>query len=82
MNKETLIQVLLVAFGVFSILGAYFEWNFFYTSKKMQRIIRLIGKSGAKIFYIVIGAILFILALLDMTHIIDINLLFSKKYGV
>ncbi len=78
MNKELAIQILLVAFGLFSILGAYFEWNFFYNNK-VWRIIRLIGRSGAKIFYILIGAILFMIAFLDMIHIIDIHLLFGHN---
>ncbi len=79
MNKESFIQILLIAFGLFSILGAYFEWKFIYNSKKVQKIIKSIGRSGTKIFCIVIGAILFIIALLDMVHIIDIQLLFENK---
>ncbi len=79
MKKELIIQVLLVSFGLFSILGAYFEWTFFYNNNKVQRIIRLIGRSGAKIFYILIGAILFTIAILDIIHIIDIHLLFGHK---
>ena len=77
MNKETIIQVLLIAFGLFCILGAYLEWDFFFRVGKVQRIIGLIGKSGARIFYIVIGFILFILSFLDIIHVIYFNLLFG-----
>ncbi len=82
MDKETFSQILFMAAGLFSILGAYFEWNFFYKNRKVQRIIRLFGKSGAKIFYIVIGLIIFSIALLDMIHVIDIHLLFNRKVAV
>ncbi len=79
MDKETFTQILFMAAGIFSILGAYFEWNFFYKNRKVQRIIRLFGPSGAKIFYIVIGIIIFSIALLDMTNVIDIHLLFGRR---
>ncbi len=79
MDKETFTQILFMAAGIFSILGAYFEWNFFYKNRKVQRIIKLFGPSGAKIFYIVIGIIIFSIALLDMTNVIDIHLLFGRR---
>jgi len=79
MNKEILIQILFMAIGIYSVLGAYFEWNFFYNSRKAQRVVNLFGRSGAKIFYIVVGVILFSIALLDMTNIIDIHLLFGRR---
>ncbi len=82
MSKEIFTQILFMAAGLFSILGAYFEWNFFYKNRKVQRIIKLFGHSGAKIFYIVIGIIIFSIALLDMTHVIDVHLLFSRRIAV
>ncbi len=79
MNKEIFTQILFMAAGLFSILGAYLEWDLFYKNRKAQRIIRLFGQSGAKIFYIVIGLMIFTIALLDITHIIDIHLIFGRR---
>ncbi len=77
MNEETIIQVLLIAFGLLFIFGAYFEWDFFFSNGKVDTFVAFIGKSGARIFYIVIGVILFVLSFLDIVHVIYFNLLFT-----
>ncbi|MCW3785315.1 Imm17 family immunity protein [Plebeiibacterium sediminum] len=77
MNKESLAQIVLIVLAIYCILGAYLEWDFLYKSKKLNRVIRLFGHSGAKIFYFVIGISIFTIALLDITRVIDIYLLFS-----
>lgn len=82
MNKETFIHILFMVIGIYSILGAYFEWNFFYNNRKAERVINLFGRSGAKIFYIVVGLVLFSIAFLDMTNVIDIHLLFGRRAAI
>ncbi len=79
MNKEILTQLFFMAAGLFSVLGAFFEWSFFFNSRKAQRVVRLFGKSGARIFYIVIGILLFSISLLDMLNVIDIHLLLGRR---
>jgi hypothetical protein len=79
MNKETITQIFFMAIGIFSVLGAFFEWSFFFNSKRARFAVSLFGKSGARIFYIVVGVILFSIAFLDMIGVIDIHLLFGRR---
>jgi hypothetical protein len=79
MNKETFTQIFFMAVGIFSVLGAFFEWDFFFKNRRAVFVLNLLGKSGARIFYIVVGVILFSIAFLDMIDIIDIHLLFGKR---
>lgn len=53
---------LIVAFtlggGLFSIAGAWKDWDFFMDSRKARFLANLLGRQGARIFYAVIGAAL------------------------
>ena len=52
------VGLILVAAGVFSICGAVFDWEWFINSRKAQLWVTLLGRTGARIFYAVLGAIL------------------------
>lgn len=43
------------AAGVFSLAGAFFNWDFFFNSRKARPFVRLIGRTGARIFYAILG---------------------------
>lgn len=49
------IGLVLVAAGVFSVLGGALDWGFFMNSRKAQGIVRLIGHNGARGFYVILG---------------------------
>ncbi len=53
-----LIVGFLLGGGVFSVLGALKDWDFFMNSRKARPFVRLVGRNGARIFYGVIGTIL------------------------
>jgi hypothetical protein len=57
---DTNILVLIFAFGggLFCILSSILDWNWFFNSRKAQRIVGLMGRNGARIFYIVLGLLL------------------------
>ena len=44
-----------IAAGLFSLAGSVFNWDFFFNARKSRRIVRIIGRTGARIFYAVIG---------------------------
>lgn len=50
-----------IAAGIFSILGAVLKWPFFMRSGKARGLAKLVGETGTRIFYIIIGIILVIL---------------------
>lgn len=80
MDKQMFTQIFFMAVGAFSILGAIFQWNFFFNSRKAKRLTGIIGIKGARIFYIVIGLGLFLLGFLDMIHVIDVHLLLGRRH--
>jgi small neutral amino acid transporter SnatA (MarC family) len=48
----------LVVGGAFSFVGALKDWDFFFESRRAQRLVRIIGRKGAKVFYLVVGLLL------------------------
>ena len=61
--KEPL-GLLLVLGGLFAIAGAVFNWEWFMSSRKARTLVRLLGRSGARISYCLLGSAITILGLL------------------
>lgn len=55
---------LIVAGGVFGICGAVFDWEWFMNHRKAQALIRLFGRNGTRIFYVILGIALVVLGIL------------------
>ena len=53
--------VFFIAVGIFSLAGAVFDWDFFFNARKSRRIVNIIGRKGARIFYGILGV--FIIAM-------------------
>jgi hypothetical protein len=54
------IGLLLVAFGAFAIAGAVMDWDFFMNARKARLVVAIIGRTGARIFYGLLGTIVLI----------------------
>lgn len=55
--------ILLAAVGLFSVLAGVFNWDFFFNSRKARLWIRLFGRGGARIFYILLGILIIVLGI-------------------
>lgn len=55
--ESMLLMIVCIGSGIFCILGAALEWDFFYNNYKAKRMVNMFGKQGAKIFYIILGAV-------------------------
>lgn len=55
---EAVLPYLFIAIGVFAILGAVLQWPFFMESRKAKRLTGVIGVTGARIFYAVLGVVI------------------------
>lgn len=55
--------ILLVAVGLFSVLAGVSNWDFFFNSRKARLWIRLFGRGGARIFYILLGVLIIVLGI-------------------
>ncbi|MBM4004241.1 MAG: hypothetical protein FJ295_13295 [Planctomycetes bacterium] len=58
------IGLILVAAGLFSISGAVFDWDFFINSRKARFFVSILGRTGARIFYGILGLIIVVIGAL------------------
>ena len=61
-NKEIFALIISIAGGLFAILGSIFNWDFFFENRRAQLFMDLLGRTGARIFYVLLGLLLFFLA--------------------
>ena len=52
---EKFLPVLLIACGLFSIICAYKDFDWFMNHRKARFMVNVIGRKGARIFYGVLG---------------------------
>ncbi len=57
--------------GAFAFLAAVLNWEWFMNHRKVRFFVRLFGRTGARIFYGVIGLVLVLLGLLLVTGVIQ-----------
>ena len=48
-------MIIMALGGIFSICGAIFNWDFFFENYKARPVVKLFGRNGARIFYVLIG---------------------------
>ena len=48
-------MITMVLGGIFSICGAIFNWDFFFENYKARHVVKLIGRNGARVFYVLLG---------------------------
>jgi small neutral amino acid transporter SnatA (MarC family) len=56
--------LILAAIGLFSMAGGLFDWNWFMTSRRAWIFVKLLGRTGARAFYVLLGLALIILGIL------------------
>ena len=47
--------LLLIFVGLFSLAGAFFDWEWFMNNRKARLFVALFGRRGARIFYGLLG---------------------------
>ncbi len=58
------VGLILVAAGLFSICGAAFDWDFFINSRKARLFVSILGRTGARVFYAILGLVIAVLGTL------------------
>jgi len=61
---------LFVAFGLFAICGAGFDWDWFMIHRKARFFVAVFTRTGARIFYMLLGGGLVTLGVLMMLGVI------------
>ena len=52
---ERFLPFLIIACGLFSLVCAVMNWDWFMNHRKAKFMISLLGKTGARIFYSILG---------------------------
>ena len=60
----------IVAIGAFTLAGAIFNWDWFMNSRKARFIVKILSRSGARIFYGFLGVVFIAIGVLILTGII------------
>ena len=65
-NTMDFVDVLLILAGAFSLLGGILDWDWFMNGRKAQLIVKLFKRTGARVFYGLIGIVLIAAGLLPL----------------
>ena len=65
--------IIFIAIGLFAIIASLTNWNFFFDHRKAQIFIKLFGRKGARIFYVILGFGIFLFGFLALTGIIGLD---------
>ena len=68
-----LVGLLFVLCGLFAIAGAVCEWEWFFNHPKARVIAALIGRTGTRAFYLVLGGGLAVFGLLMCLGILPLE---------
>ena len=63
-------SIILIFAGLYTLIGAIGNWNWFMESRKAGRWVKIAGRNGARVFYILFGTVLIIIGTLFSVGII------------
>ncbi len=61
MDKNIVALIIILGGGIFCILAAIFNWNWFFENRKAYVFTKLFGRIGARVFYAILGVALIVL---------------------
>jgi hypothetical protein len=62
MTGNQIFGIVMALIAMFTFVASSLNLDFFFNSKRGQNMVKLMGKNGARIFYMALGAFLFYLA--------------------
>ena len=65
------IDILFIAVGAFILTASIINWDWFFTSTKIQRVVNLLGRTGTRILYSIASLILIFYGIAYITGLID-----------
>ncbi|MBC8592078.1 immunity 17 family protein [Oscillospiraceae bacterium N12] len=62
MTGHHFVQGIFVVAGIISLAAAIFDWDWFFTARNSQSIVRWAGRKRARILYGMLGILLIVMA--------------------
>ncbi|MEM6446910.1 MAG: immunity 17 family protein [Cyanobacteria bacterium J06642_2] len=56
--ESVLPSIFCILAGLFTIAGGVFNWNWFMNSRRARLFVRILSRTGARIFYVLLGLVL------------------------
>jgi hypothetical protein len=60
-SSDALYKMLIVGAGLFTIIGAAMDWDWFMNNSRAKLFVWLFGRNGARVFYIGLGLFIIIM---------------------
>lgn len=71
MSENLIIGILIILSGAFSLISSLKNWDFFFNHSRARFLVRIMGRTGARIFYGLLGSALITGGLLMACNIIS-----------
>ncbi len=71
--------IIIALAGVFGICGAVCNWDLFFNSRKAKGIVGVFGRTGARVFYGLLGLAMSVLGVLVILDVVDISQLSRRR---
>jgi hypothetical protein len=68
-----MVGFILVAVGLFVLAGSAFNWDWYWERRRTQLWVDLFGRTGARIFYAALGAVVLVGGVLIVAGVITFN---------
>lgn len=59
-DQPTVLAIFLILAGAFSIVGSLQNWDIFFNNFRARIFVQMLGRQGARVFYILLGAALLV----------------------
>ncbi len=66
--SEYLILAIFIIAGLFSLVSSIFNFDWYFNSRKASTFVNLLGRTGARIFYSILGLALITAGILFFIH--------------
>jgi hypothetical protein len=73
MDSTSLVIVFIVVAGIFALCAACCNWDWFFAARKAGFMVKVIGRTGARVFYGVLGLAIIIYAANQYLHATSLN---------
>lgn len=64
-------ELFVIVAGLFSIAGAVFDWDWFMNNRRARIIVDSLGRTGARVFYFVLGVAIVVVGILLSTGVLS-----------